>query len=238
MKYQNLVESVQDRTLLDNSENAREAVEAVLTTLAHCVTPDARTQLAEHLPGSLEQTMEVPGETEIRDSNALLIEIAHRLDSTPEHARYVGQAVIDSLRTEDPGLVDELRGELHSDLLAVLEPAGEPPHRARSVDPGVPTELSDADVEQALRRLPEWTGDHSGIRRTVVLPQDRHIPLVNGVQTEARKTNDHVRVDQDGDSVTFTLNTGREGVVTEPDLELAERIDRVVAEVGSGGRPG
>jgi uncharacterized protein (DUF2267 family)/pterin-4a-carbinolamine dehydratase len=238
MKYQDLIESVRDRVQLDDSEHARQAVEAVLATLGHCMTPDARTQLAEHLPGLLEPAMEVPGDTEIRDSEALLIEIAYRIDSTPERARYIGEALLETLREMDPDLVDELRGELHTDLLETLEPEDEPPEWAGSVDPSAPVELSDDEVEQALQRLPEWDGDHNAIQRTVVLPRDRHIPLIHGVQTEARKTNNHVRIDQDGDSVTFTLNTASKGVVTESDIDLAERINNVVAEVGSSGKPG
>jgi pterin-4a-carbinolamine dehydratase len=34
------------------------------------------------------------------------------------------------------------------------------------------------------------------------------------------------------------LRTGRAGVVTEPDLRLARRIDQVVTDIASGGRPG
>jgi pterin-4a-carbinolamine dehydratase len=101
----------------------------------------------------------------------------------------------------------------------------------------VPTELSDADIERALRRLTEWNGDHTAISRTVQLPPDRHQPLVERIQREAREYNDHATVHRDGDTITVTLSTGRDGVVTRPDLDLAERIDDVVAEVGSGGRP-
>ncbi len=238
MRYQDLVESVRDQAELDTSERARESVTAVLATVAHCVTPDMRARMAERLPGSLESAAEVPGETEIRDGDALLIEIGRRIDDTPERARYVGQAVFTALRAGDPDLVDELRGELHSDLMERLEPAAEPPGRARSVDPQVPTQLSDADIERALRRLTDWTGDENGLHRTVALPEDRLTPLINRVQAEARDVNDHVRVDRAGDSVTFTLSTGRRGAVTEPDVDLAERIDHVVAEVGSGGKPG
>lgn len=239
MRYQELVESVRDSVPLDTAEDARDAVDAVLATVAHCVTPDMREHLAERLPSALRQAVEVPGETEIRDGDALIIEIGRRTGTDAERARYLGQAVFESMRSLDPDLVGELRGELHSNLLQVLAPVGEPPDLARNrVDPTVRTKLSDTDVTNALRQLPQWTGDRHGIRRTVSLPSDRHPPLINGVQTAARHNNDHVHVHESGDDVTFTLRTGREGVVTEPDLDLAWRIDRVVAEVGSGGKPG
>ena len=70
------------------------------------------------------------------------------------------------------------------------------------------------------------------------LPAERITPLVERVQREARTMNDHAHVERADDGVTFRLYTGREGVVTEPDLWLAERIDEAVAAVGSGGRPG
>lgn len=70
------------------------------------------------------------------------------------------------------------------------------------------------------------------------LPIDRVTPLVDRVQREARVMNDHAHVERHPDGVTFHLGTGSEGVVTEPDLALAERIDDAVADIGSGGRPG
>ncbi|GLY67857.1 DUF2267 domain-containing protein [Amycolatopsis taiwanensis] len=237
MKYQDLVESVRDQAGLDSTGEAREAVQAVLATLAHCLPPEDRRRVAERLPGLLEPAAEVPGPPEIRDGTGLLIQIGHRLQTTPERARYLSQAVLNALRAGDAELVDHLHSRLSSDIFDVLTPAGEPPRRAASVRAEVPTELSDAEIDQALRHLTGWTGDHTGISRTIQLPPDRLTPLTNRVQREARELNDHAHIEREADTVTVTLNTGQPGVVTEPDLELAERIDRAVAEIGSGGRP-
>lgn len=46
--------------------------------------------------------------------------------------------------------------------------------------------------------------------------------------------NDHAAVSRADGSVTFRLHTG-DGHVTEPDFDLAERIDTIVAGYGSGG---
>ncbi len=239
MKYQDLIESVRTDARLDSNEQARGTVSAVLTTVAHGIPPEDRTRLAEALPGSLESTAEVPGPRQPRDGAEVVTEIGRRLGVAAERARYLAQAVFGALRANDPELADRIHGALDADVREVLTPSGEASRRAESERGEVPTELSDAEVEQALRRLTGWTGDHTAISRTVQLPADRLEPLVNQVQRVAGERNDKAAVSRDStDTVTFTLRTGRPGVVTEPDVELAEQIDRVVFEVGSGGHPG
>ncbi|MCP2164788.1 DUF2267 domain-containing protein [Goodfellowiella coeruleoviolacea] len=238
MRYQHLVETVRGRAALDSTARARAATSVVLTTLAHCLAPADRHRVAERLPGLLAPAVEVPGQRERRHGEDLLVEIGQRLHTTPERARYLGQAVLGVLREEQPDLVDQLRDQLSTDLLDVLAPAGQPAWLAESTRPDVPTRLSDADVAAALRRLTGWTGDRSAISRTVSLPDDRLTPLVNRVQrVAAREFNDHAHVERGRGWVRFTLSTQR-GAVTAPDVALAARIDQVVSGFGSGGRPG
>lgn len=237
IKYQDLVGPIRERAALESTEQARETAEAVLRTLAHCLTPSGRHELADDLPGILDDAVLVPGQTELRDGGDLIIEIAQRLGTTPERARYLAKAVSGAIGDTEPDVLERLRRQLGSNLLDA-DADGDPPGRAASVRADVPTELSDDDVRQALRRLPEWTGDRSGISRTVSLPADRITPLVERVQREARQLNDHAHTERTSYGVTFTLRTGRPGVVTEPDLDLAERIDGAVRDIGSGGRPG
>ncbi|WP_307849614.1 DUF2267 domain-containing protein [Qaidamihabitans albus] len=238
IKHQDLVDSVREYAELDSTEQARGATAAVLSTIGHCLRPEDRRRLAEDLPGTVEEAARVPGQLEARDADELLVEVAHRLDTTPERARYLAKAVFAGVRDNDPDLVDFLRSRMASDLLDVLAADGDPPHRAESVRPGEPTELSDEDVERALRGLTGWSGDHTGISRTVRLPDDRVSPLIDRVQREAREMNDHAHTERFEDGVTFTLRTDRRGAVTEPDIRLAERIDAAVQDIGSGGRPG
>lgn len=239
ISHQNLVTTVRDRADLDSTDSARTAIAAVISSLAHCLPADTRRQLADQLPGPLAEDALVPGQAETRSGTELITEIADRLDAPPERARYLAQAVLAGLSEADPRLMDDLSGQLSSDVLDVLAPAGEPPRRAASATPDVPTELSDEQVTSRLRGLTGWAGDHSGISRTVQLPADRLTPLVDRIQHQARQMNDHVHVERHPDGATFTLRTGRRpGRVTEPDLWLAERIDQAVFEIGSGGRPG
>ncbi|PXY19667.1 pterin-4-alpha-carbinolamine dehydratase [Prauserella muralis] len=235
MKYQDLASSIQRRGELETAEQARAAATAVLSTVAHCLPPADRERMAEQLPGILDDAVLVPGQTELRGGTELIIEVAQRLRTTPERARYLAKAVTDGLDEQDPAMVDDLRTRLGSDLLEVLGADGETPSRAESVRPEVPTELSDAEVEQELRGLTGWTGDHTGIQREVNLPADRVPPLVERVQREARRLNDHAHAEPTGDGVRFVLRTGQKGVVTRPDIDLARRIDQAVLDIGSGG---
>ncbi|GAB3004472.1 4a-hydroxytetrahydrobiopterin dehydratase [Amycolatopsis acidiphila] len=238
MKYQDLVESVRDTAALTDAEQARASVAAVLATVARCLPSADRHLLAEHLPGSLVPAAAIPGPPEVRDGTRLVAEIGRRLHTSPERARYRAQAVLAALRDGEPRLVDLLCARLNSDVLDTLMPPADPPWMVTSVLPGMPVPLSDEEVRRALCRLTGWTGDRSAISRTVALPADRHTPLVNRVQREARELNDHAHVEREDATVTFTLTTGRPGKVTDRDVRLAVRIDEAVAEVGSGGRPG
>jgi len=99
----------------------------------------------------------------------------------------------------------------------------------------VPIQLSAEQVRAALAGLTNWSGGTDAITRTVSLPADRHTPLLNRVHREERAVNHRVHVAQRGDTVTFTLRTRGSGDVTNLDIELAERIDAAIADVGSGG---
>lgn len=232
MKYSELVDSVRRRGALETAEQARDTTTAVLSTAAHSLDPADRRALASELPGSLDEAVLVPGQREHRSGSDLVIEVAQRLRTTQERARYLAKAVVDGLRDTDADVVERLRERLDSDLIDLLDAGGQPPQRARSVRAEVPTELSEEEVATALRGLTGWEGDHTGISRTVLLPEEAVTPLVNRVEREARAANDHAHVERVQGGVRFTLRTGR-AAVTEPDIQLAERIDRIV-EAGPG----
>jgi uncharacterized protein (DUF2267 family)/pterin-4a-carbinolamine dehydratase len=234
IKYQTLVEGVRGRAALDGGERARSVVEAVLTTLAHGLPREARQRLAGALPGSVEPAAEVSGTSPPRTGQAFVTQVGEVLGEPPERARYLALAVLTELREEDPDLVESIRSDLPPDTVEVLEETGEPAHVATTVTPERPTRLSAEELDAALRRLPDWTGDETGIARTVNLPDDRITPLVDRVQREAARMNDRAHVDRGHGTVTFRLSTGRRGV-TEPDLALARQIDAAVTDIGSGG---
>ncbi|MGW3965839.1 DUF2267 domain-containing protein [Amycolatopsis sp. NPDC005003] len=238
VQHEKWLTAVEDVAELDDPAEARAVLGAVVAALARCLPDTGREWLADRLPSPEAGPARDPGPSNLKSGTDVEAAVARRLRTTPERARYLTQAVLAALTRTDPGLAEDLRGRLPRAVAETLAPAGESPRDAASHRPEVPTRLSDEEVARGLRHLTGWSGDRHGIERTVQLPADRITPLVERVQREARAMNDHAHVERADDAVTFRLRTGREGVVTEPDLRLAERIDEAVAAVGSGGRPG
>lgn len=232
--YESLVEGVRNRARLDSGQEARPVVEAVLSTLAHGLPRDARQRLAEALPSRVRPAVDVSGTSPPRTGHAFVDQVGELLGEPPERARYLAMAVLGELRAEDSDLTEALREHMPQDTVEVLQSAGEPADIATTVTAERPTRLSAARVHAELRRLPGWTGNETGISRTVNLPDDRITPLIDRVQREARRLNDRAHVDRGPGTVTFLLRTGPASV-TEPDFVLAERIDAAIAEIGSGG---
>lgn len=235
IKYQDLVEGVRDRARLDDAREAREVTGAVLGTLVRAVPEPDRETLAGALPAPVRDVAAIPaGDGAAPDLGGLLDEIGRTLGRPPERARYLTQAVLDELGAQDGAMVERIGAALPSGTVEALRSAGDPPGEAVTTTPERPTALTGDEVARALAGLEDWTGDEHGISRTVALPDERIEPLVNRVEREARRSNDHATVHREPGAVTFTLRTrGRE--VTAPDVELAGRIDAAVAAVGSGG---
>lgn len=87
--------------------------------------------------------------------------------------------------------------------------------------------LSEAEIRDRLKALPEWTLTPEGIRRTVKCKDFKAaMALVNAVADLAEAANHHPDMLVFGWSkVTFTLMTHSEHAVTEKDFALAERIE-------------
>jgi 4a-hydroxytetrahydrobiopterin dehydratase len=90
--------------------------------------------------------------------------------------------------------------------------------------------LSDDDVTHALDGLDGWTGDPTGIERTVEMPSfPDAIALVVAVARAAESADHHPDIDIRYRSVTFRLSTHSAGGVTDKDVSLATEIDRLAA---------
>src|SRR2546423_10396740 len=91
--------------------------------------------------------------------------------------------------------------------------------------PGI---LSAEELAEALTRLPEWSGDPTGIARAVTAPSFlAGIRLVDAVAEVAEDADHHPDIDIRWRTVTFRLATHSAGGVTELDLALARRIDEL-----------
>jgi 4a-hydroxytetrahydrobiopterin dehydratase len=88
--------------------------------------------------------------------------------------------------------------------------------------------LEPAELSAALATMPDWHGDTRRIARTV-RPRDLWSLLENVADAE-EDLDHHTVVDLDAGTVTFSVWTHVCDAVTAADLELAQRIDAVIAQ--------
>ena len=81
-----------------------------------------------------------------------------------------------------------------------------------------------------LELLPKWRGDTSRIERTVLLPAHLDDEVRRRVGTVADEIDHHPVVEDVPGGTRYVLWTHVRGGVTEKDVDLAARIDRIVAE--------
>jgi 4a-hydroxytetrahydrobiopterin dehydratase len=89
--------------------------------------------------------------------------------------------------------------------------------------------ISDAEVRTRLKDLPGWEATPAGIRKTFTRRDFKDaIRFVNAVAELAEEANHHPDILLSGwNKVTLTLMTHSEKAITEKDLTLAGRIERV-----------
>ncbi len=93
--------------------------------------------------------------------------------------------------------------------------------------------LEPDEVRSALGTRPGWGGDPGAISRTVELPSfPEAVAVVDRVAVVAEELNHHPDIDIRWRKVTFRCTTHSAGGVTARDLDLAERIDQIVAAAG------
>ncbi len=93
----------------------------------------------------------------------------------------------------------------------------------RPRDPLTPDELVEALVD-----LPRWSGDVTGLRRTVELPTFRDaVAAIGAIADVAEEMDHHPDIDLRWRTLHLTLVSHSAGGVSELDLELARRIDEL-----------
>lgn len=95
-------------------------------------------------------------------------------------------------------------------------------------------DLLDTDaVTTALIDLDGWSGDTDGLTRTVELPSFADaIAVVDRVAVVAESMDHHPDIDIRWRTLTLRCSTHSAGGVTGRDVELARRIDEIVANQG------
>ncbi len=237
IQYATFIRTVGEQAGAADTEEARRAVEAVITAVAASLEESDRDRLAAVLPGSLQGAAEIQGPTLHPDSGAALVSAVSTASGCPaERARFYTQAVLSTLTGSEPELAGVLARRLPDgeELISPLD-QGVPPRGS-----GVPTTLTprlleQEEIDRALAALEGWEGDEHRLRRTVVLPPERHRPLRDAVARAERDMTHHARVEQRQDAITFEVWTHSLDRVTDMDVELARRIDAAVAALGSSG---
>jgi 4a-hydroxytetrahydrobiopterin dehydratase len=99
--------------------------------------------------------------------------------------------------------------------------------------------LGPDDVRSALGTRPGWHGDPTSITRTVQFPTfPEAVAAVGRVAVAAEELDHHPDMDIRWRQVTFRCCTHSAGGVTSRDLDLAGRIDEIVAAAGGHDRAG
>ena len=88
--------------------------------------------------------------------------------------------------------------------------------------------LTDRDIEDA--QLTDWTVVEKSLTRTVELASfPTAIEAVNRVADAAEEADHHPDIDIRWRTLTFTLSTHSAGGLTQKDVDLARRIDELIA---------
>jgi 4a-hydroxytetrahydrobiopterin dehydratase len=92
-----------------------------------------------------------------------------------------------------------------------------------------PPRLSPDEVTAALRDLPRWHGDTTGLHRTVELPSFRAaVQAIVAIADVAEELDHHPDVDLRWRTLHLTLVSHSEQGVTGLDVGLARRIDELL----------
>jgi hypothetical protein len=235
MRHQEFLAGVATRGGFADTDDARRAADAVLATLADHLSDDDRDALARALPNLLEQESGVdhpshggaPGEAD------LVEQVGRRTGWPAERARYALTAVTGQLAAEDADLGERIARVLPADLQGGGPTV--PPDAASEGAQGRPQPVDADELERVLaQELTSWSGDLTGIQRTVELPSEHLDLLLERLRGVERDAGARLRiVDRTPTSLTVRARTERQEVVTAIDLDLAARFDDLVSTVGS-----
>ena len=246
MRHQEFLSGVATRAG-EQTDDARLGATAALAALSEHLPTDDRDALAQALPTLLEQESGLDqagdGAGDGARDTAVVDGIARRTGWTPERARRALAAVVDQLTAEDPELGRRvalvLPDDVEPDGGPALPPDGGPalpPDAASGASQDRSRPLGQDGVDRALSRLVDWSGDVTGIERTIALPAERIDLVLDRIHGVERELSHRVRiVGRTPTSLTVRARTESLQVVTELDVALAERVDDAVATVGSGG---
>ena len=90
--------------------------------------------------------------------------------------------------------------------------------------------LSDLEIQRALGGLPGWSRRGDTLTKTFAFERFTDgISFINRVAKVADEMNHHPDIDVRYTKITIVLSTHDAGGITQSDLELAERIEKVIS---------
>jgi len=90
--------------------------------------------------------------------------------------------------------------------------------------------LSDLEIQRALGGLPGWSRRGDVLTKTFTFERFADgIAFINRVAKSADEMNHHPDIDVRYTKITIALSTHDAGGITQSDLQLAERIEKVVS---------
>ncbi|NUP46461.1 MAG: 4a-hydroxytetrahydrobiopterin dehydratase [Catenulispora sp.] len=94
--------------------------------------------------------------------------------------------------------------------------------------------LEQEEIHRQLADLPDWSGGAESLTRDVTAETfPAAIALVDRVAVAAEEMNHHPDIDIRWRTLRFRLSTHSAGGVTDLDLELARRIEGMIAAAGA-----
>jgi len=83
-------------------------------------------------------------------------------------------------------------------------------------------------IEDALKNLPDWSGDQQRLTRTAKLTDEQDAEVREHLTIVADAMDHHPEVERTGQETRFTVSTHSAGGVTSLDIPLASQIDSLV----------
>jgi 4a-hydroxytetrahydrobiopterin dehydratase len=96
----------------------------------------------------------------------------------------------------------------------------------------MPEVLDQNAIDTALGALPGWTYDGEALVKRVGVPDESQDALERSVGAVADALDHHPVVTREPGALTFRLWTHSAGGITAKDVDLAARIDEVLARAG------
>jgi 4a-hydroxytetrahydrobiopterin dehydratase len=96
----------------------------------------------------------------------------------------------------------------------------------------MPEVLDQDAIDTALGALPGWVYDGEALVKHADVPDDSQDALERTVGAVADELDHHPVITREPDALTFRLWTHSSGGVTAKDVDLAARIEQVLAGVG------